>query len=223
MIDSAITELYASVDWSDVDFTKTNDELAECVLSRLGPIPGKRILDLGCGSATLCVELALRGFDVVGLDLHVTPARARAKARRVKFALLEQDMSTMSFKEEFAAIVNWDVSGIGLLASDEANIDIVRRVYDALLPGGKFLLETYNVEFIKANPGRVEGLTFQAETNRCFPTQSEAPSIRFFSKEEWQTIAERIGFTFLRAWGGLDGRVFETNSKMLVLAYAKET
>ncbi len=127
----------------------------------------------------------------------------------------------MDFRQEFAAIVNWDISGIGLLPSDEDNINIVKRVYDALLPGGRFLVETYNVEYIQDNPGRVEGLIFHAETNRCVPTRSGAPSIRLFSKNEWQTLVEGIGFAFLGAWGDLDGYDFDTGSRILVFLCAK--
>lgn len=221
MTKSEIKELYALIDWSDVDFTKANHELADRVLSRLGSIPGKRILDLGCGSASLGVELAHRGFDVVGLDLQVAPARARAEARGVKLVLLEQDMSTMDFRQEFDAIINWDISGVGLLPSDEDNIDIIRRVYDALLPGGKFLVETYNLEYVQCNPGSVEGLVFHAETKRCVPTRPGSPSIRLFSRDEWQTIAERIGFVFSGAWANMSGSEFDASGKFLVLICTK--
>ena len=137
MIHKDIRKLYSTVDWSNADFTERFDGLAEAVLRLLGDLPGKRILDLGCGSASLGVELAVRGFDVVGLDLHIAPARQRVAARRVTVELIEQDMSQMTFSEEFDAIVNWDVGGIGLFPTDEENIDIVKRVYRALVAEGR--------------------------------------------------------------------------------------
>src|SRR5690349_17968025 len=53
---------------------------ADLVASLLGPPPGA-VLDAGCGTGRLAIELGRRGYEAVGVD--VDPAlldRARAKA-----------------------------------------------------------------------------------------------------------------------------------------------
>lgn len=43
--------------------------------------PGKRVLDAGCGTGRVAIELARRGFDVTGVDVDAAMlATARAKA-----------------------------------------------------------------------------------------------------------------------------------------------
>jgi SAM-dependent methyltransferase len=219
MIDEEIKERYSAYDWSGVDFAEKPpwiDDVVDGFLFAMGDLPGKRILDLGCGSATLGVELAERGYDVVGLDLHVEPARKRARARGASVQLIEQDMSEMTFSEDFDAVINWDVSGIGLFPTDEENIEVVRRVSDALVDGGKFFLETYHLPYIQNHPGRVEGLVYSSETNRCsttvcrtMPDGTERTwdiSVRYFTGEEWRGILERVGLEFIGAWDALSIR-----------------
>ncbi len=212
-----IREFYAAVDWSRTDFSKENEELARNVLRLLGNLPGRRILDLGCGSASLAVELAARGFDVSALDIFIAPAQQRVATRRANVRLVEQDVLDMDFHEEFDAVINWDVSGIGLFPSDEQNIDIVVRVHAALVPGGKFLVETYNLDHVRENPGTVEGLIFDPATKRCVVRKLSVPSIRLFSLDEWKAILADTGFEFLGSWASLAGDEFSLESKMLVV------
>src|SRR3712207_8663243 len=49
------------------------------VLRWLGPKPGERILDLGCGDGALTLEVAAQGAEVVGVD---TSEDLLAAARR---------------------------------------------------------------------------------------------------------------------------------------------
>lgn len=225
MIGHDLKSLYASQTWSSSEFYEKHDALADNVISRLGDLPGRRVLDLGCGSAALAVELAQRGFETVGLDWHIEPARHRCEARKVQIELIEQDMAEMAFREQFDAVVNWDVSGIGLLPTESENLSVVRRVYDALVENGKFLIETYNSPFARKHG--IERLTYDSQIGRCvgtvtkkMPNGSEKTwelSIRLFSMEEWQGIFSEIGFQFMGAWGSLSGEELSDESRMLVV------
>ena len=58
------------------------DEYDLALLEALGPLPGLRVLELGCGRGNLTLELLQRGADVVALDLSaamVDLARGRAE------------------------------------------------------------------------------------------------------------------------------------------------
>ncbi len=220
-----LRELYAGHDWSGVDLTERHEALADEVLALLAPLPGKRVLDLGCGSATLAVELAARGFDAMGLDLTVEVARRRSEARHVSVTLVEGDMAEMTLRDEFDAVVNWDVSGLGLFPTDEENIAVVRRVHEALVPGGKFLVESYNPA--RARRRGIEVLTYDERRGRFTGTVSRRLpdgrtrtwdlSMRFFSLEEWRRIFADTGFAFLGAWGSMSREPLTDDSKMLVV------
>ncbi len=229
MNDESLSSLYMTVDWSATDWTERDDVLPYQMLSLLDDLPGCRILDLGCGSASLGVELAERGYDVTCLDLYVQPARERAAARRAQIRFVEQDMSEMAFAGEFDAVINWDVSGIGLKPTDEDNIDIVRRVYDALVPGGKFLIETYNLAFARQHG--IDVLTYDGASGRCIGDITRTLvdgcqrtwnlSLRLFSIEEWRAILCGLGFSVLGVWGSRSKTELSTESKMLVILAQK--
>lgn len=215
-----LRDFYAGADWSHTDFYSHDDLLADRILALLGEIPGKRILDLACGSASLGIELAARGFDVTGLDLWGEPARKRMAARNVVIRFLEQDMRMMSFDNEFDAVVNWDVSGIGVLGTDEQNIDVVRRIHRALVPGGKILIETYNTEYARRN--EIEGLRYDPQDKRCKGRiRGYNLSARLFSLSEWQQIFKELDFKLLKTCRSLSGDPFQDSSGMLVMVAEK--
>jgi len=76
------------------------DDEAELVC-RLG---GERILDAGCGTGRLAVELARRGRSVVGVDNDVDMLdRARARSEHVSWVLA--DLATMELPAAFDLVV----------------------------------------------------------------------------------------------------------------------
>ncbi len=72
------------------------DRMRATLLGWLPPdLSGRRILDAGCGTGQLAVELALRGAEVVAVDLSptlVAHARARAESAGVSVAFHAGDM-----------------------------------------------------------------------------------------------------------------------------------
>ncbi|MBN2584391.1 MAG: class I SAM-dependent methyltransferase [Planctomycetes bacterium] len=182
------------------------------IVSLLEPLPGRRVLDLGCGTAALAVELAARGYDVTGLDWVIEPARRRVAACGAKVRLIEQNMAAMSFDAEFDAVVNWDISGVGMLPADEENIDLLRRIARAVAPGGKVLVETYHPAYVRNHPGKVEGLVFNDATGRCEMTVARPSpngasrtwqvSIRCFEPAQWRDLLHEVGLDLLGLWSG---------------------
>jgi ubiquinone/menaquinone biosynthesis C-methylase UbiE len=68
-----------------------------------------RILDLCFGPGRVAVELAHRGYDVVGLDLneqYIALARELAEREGVQATFLTGDMRAIPFESHFDAIIN---------------------------------------------------------------------------------------------------------------------
>jgi SAM-dependent methyltransferase len=60
--------------------------------------PGRRVLDAGCGTGRVAIELATRGFDAVGVDLdEAMLATARAKAPQIEW--VHADLASVELTE----------------------------------------------------------------------------------------------------------------------------
>lgn len=63
-------------------------DLVEALLADRPTGPAPRVLDAGCGTGRVAIELAARGFEVVGIDLDPSMlARARVKAPALRWHL----------------------------------------------------------------------------------------------------------------------------------------
>lgn len=105
------------------------------LLQLLGPKPGERILDVGCGTGQLAHEIAAAGAEVVGVD--ASPAMitaARENFPPLCFALC--DVAAMSFENEFDAVFSNAV--LHWVSDQESAIASIRK---ALRVGGRFVFE----------------------------------------------------------------------------------
>lgn len=122
---------------------------ATFVEESLGVQKGGVLLDLGCGAGQHAVELASRGYNVVGYDLSLTMlalAADEAQERSQKINFLQGDMREMAFEEMFDAVFCWATS-FGFF-DEEKNASVLRRVHRALRQSGMFLLDLANRDFV---------------------------------------------------------------------------
>jgi trans-aconitate methyltransferase len=107
----------------------------EGLVELLNPKPGEAILDLGCGSGQLTAKIAEAGARVSGIDLSPDMiAQASANYPGIEFSV--GDATTFALAEPVDAVfsnavLHWVNDAAGAIA----------RVYSALKPGGRFVLE----------------------------------------------------------------------------------
>ncbi len=107
------------------------------------------MLDLCCGTGRQAIELARRGYEVVGFDLSLAMlARAgdEAQERDVKLNFVQGDMREMTFESQFDGVYCWNTS-FGFF-DEETNAQVINRVHRSLKQGGLFLLDVVNRDFI---------------------------------------------------------------------------
>ncbi|MVO99041.1 class I SAM-dependent methyltransferase [Paenibacillus lutrae] len=126
------------VDWDAGHYDKQMDFVAKhgrSVLELLGPVQGESVLDLGCGTGSLSVELAELGADVTGVDLSETmieQARLKYPGLRFEVGDMRSYRSHRPFDAVFSnAALHW------VPQADEA----ARTVAEALKPGGRLVAE----------------------------------------------------------------------------------
>jgi len=122
--------------WSASDYAKNGQfvpELAGAIFAMLGPKPGERILDLGCGDGTLTAEIRAAGADVLGVDLS---EELLAVARMKGLAVQKADGHALDFVQEFDAV--FSNAALHWMRAPDLVIAGVAR---ALRPKGRFVGE----------------------------------------------------------------------------------
>jgi SAM-dependent methyltransferase len=244
------------VDLFDEDYLRTLPFLtpqatqseAEFVIEAMSLAPGAQVLDVGCGYGRHAMELAARGFHVVGLDLS-TPLLVRggeeAHRRGLTINFIRGDMRELDFENQFDAAYSL-FSTFGYF-DDETNKKTLQNIARALKPNGKVLIEILNRDYVIADlPTRVwwEGdgcvvleevelnyFSSRIQVNRSVVFDDgrqleQEISVRAYSLHEVGKLMHAAGFRVLEVSGGyqMKGRFFGNQSRhIIVLAERKET
>ncbi|MCP9490472.1 MAG: class I SAM-dependent methyltransferase [Solirubrobacteraceae bacterium MAG38_C4-C5] len=119
---------------------------AEFIVEKLALEPGAAILDLACGRGRVAVELARLGFGVTGLDLSprsLELPRETAHDAGLDIQFVRRDMRQLDAEEAFDAVINvW--TSFGYFEREEDHGLVLDTVARALVPGGRFLIDTIN-------------------------------------------------------------------------------
>jgi len=130
--------------YADKDYVAECD-LLEVIFARAGrPVHG--LLDLGCGTGRHAVELASRGYEIVGVDLSeamLERARRRATAEGAAgTTFLQGDIATIELDRSFDAVLSM-FAVVGYQLSDAAVRATFANVRRHLEPGGVFVFDVW--------------------------------------------------------------------------------
>lgn len=130
--------------------------------------PASPVLDVGCGSGDLSIHLAQLGYEVVGIDFVETAIRqAREKvavlpaevARLLNFQVADA-LKPSLLQQKFSAVVD---SGFFHLFTPEQCEQLIDELAKTLLPGGRYYLHEFAVEFPVPNmPRQIRAEELQA-------------------------------------------------------------
>ena len=106
-----------------------------------------RILDIGCGTGRHSIELARRGYTVVGVDLsesQLKRAKEKTSAQKLSIVFKKHDARKLSFINEFDLVIMLCEGAFPLMETDEMNFQILKNTSNALKPKGKLIFTTLN-------------------------------------------------------------------------------
>lgn len=113
-----------------------------------------RLLDLGCGPGLYCERFAERGVQATGIDLSgnsLAYARASAAQRGLTIEYVQASYLTLDAYAEFdaATLIYFD---LGVLSETDRD-EVLRRVWRALRPGGRFAFDLKTPSYPHAPDG----------------------------------------------------------------------
>jgi len=213
------------------------------VVSLLGIKRGERILDLCCGVGRHSLELARRGFEVVGVDrtaAYIEKARQSAKKRDLDVEFAMADMREVYEPSRFDVVINM-FGSFGYLESPEDDRRVGKNMHASLRPGGRFLIETKGREIAARdfqersweehddmlvlaerkpveNWGRIETRYLVIRGNQRF---EHTVSLRSFSSTELSALLADCGFSSVNVYGNLEGRDYDHEAERLAVVGTK--
>jgi SAM-dependent methyltransferase len=206
---------------------------------------GARILDLCCGHGRHLLPLAKMGYQMTGLDLSekaLAILAESAKNKKIKIRIIRSDMRKIPFESEFDAVINM-FSAFGYLETDYEDFKVLKAVAKALKPGGKFLIDIMNRDWMLANfqpkswekIGKLlvlEERIYDAKTHRLTVKiqildekgrwHKTAHTHRVYSLGEIRKNLSKAGLKIIQAYGDTIGnKEFTRDSRRLVILATK--
>lgn len=214
----------------------TNAE-ARFIIRHLRVGPRKNFLDCPCGIGRVALPLAAQGLRVTGVDItpsYIDEMLGRADRRGLKIRGSVGDMRRIDYENEFDAAGNlW--TSFGFFDREADNMLVLRRMYRALKPGGRFLLHVINRDWVMANfhPSDwfeargvkiLEKRSFDFATSTSLSTwtfikdgekSSHEIHIRMYSYHELIAMFRRVGFVDIEGYGSTNDTPITLNSRMM--------
>ncbi len=203
---------------------------------------GFRIMDIACGAGRHALEFARKGFCVTANDLSpylLQCTRQQASTEQLSVHCTERDMRDIAEKHTFHLIVQL-FSSFGYFESEQDDMAVLHNVFQALLPGGWYVLDLINAEHLKNNlcPHSRKSIgNLSVDEHRkisrnrvikdiCITSQEESlefqESVRLFEPEHIQAMLRETGFDVELILGDYKGAVFSASDSPRMLLFCRK-
>ena len=228
----------------------TVSQVLSSLLTRYGKSRGL-LLDLACGTGSVSVRLAEKGYEVIGVDLSpemLSEAQNKAYSAGQNILFLCQDMTALDLYGTVDAAV-CTLDGLCHLPDEESVQAALRKVSLFMNPGGVFLFDVNSVYKHRAVLGNntfvydtddvycvwqntllPDGVTVQMDLDFFEPVsdagdyvrQSERFTERAYPRETLEAMLKKAGFTVLDVFDGYSEKPAHDTSERLLFAVRKD-
>lgn len=234
-----------TLDIQDQSWVEDTGRQVDFIVKELDLRGGEKILDLACGFGRHSLELARRGFSVVGVDItpeYIEYAANAAESENLNARFICADIRETDFRGEFDAVLNMADGAVGYLENDEENLKIFKVVSEALKRGGRHFMDVMNGDYADAHfPCNLwddgeKGLTLSrfewnaetrillyAQSDHAYgnalsrPVMEEGNPIRLYSLGEIKSIFSELGMEVKNAWADFDGKPSSANDIQMMV------
>ncbi|HEY6865802.1 MAG TPA: class I SAM-dependent methyltransferase [Candidatus Eisenbacteria bacterium] len=223
---------------------KTRAEV-EFIAGALGLESPGAVLDVACGFGRHAIGMARRGHRVTGVDFnprYLEIAAEEARRAGVEVRWVTGDMRALPFDREFDAVYSFFTS-FGYFG-DEENERVLAGIARALVPGGRFLIDMANRDWLLTHPLQrvwqqrddgsllAEEVALDLKSSRVRSRQiliepqgghrvTKEFDLRAYTCAELSALCARHGLDVREVWGGADRSEYSTESRRLVLLAAR--
>ena len=228
----------------------TVSQVLSSLLTRYGKSRGL-LLDLACGTGSVSVRLAQKGYEVIGVDLSpemLSEAQNKAYSAGQNILFLCQDMTALDLYGTVDAAV-CTLDGLCHLPDEESVFAALQKVSLFMNPGGVFLFDVNSVYKHRAVLGNntfvydtddvycvwqntllSDGVTVQMDLDFFEPVsdegdyvrQSERFTERAYPRETLEAMLKKTGFTVLDVFDGYSEKPAHDTSERLLFAVRKD-
>lgn len=196
-IESEHDKFYGSIAGHYAGIFPLNPTQVQCVRKELDSLEGKAVLDIGCGTGELAYALALEGASVTAIDLNdplLNEARNNRSHERILYRKANMLHTARLFgRSKFDGVICLGNTLVHLMNPMQMR-DLFSGVLTVLKPGGVFILQLLNYDYIFKNGidtlPLIENETLRFDrTYRFVPNTRE---IRFHTKLTIKATGEVI-------------------------------
>lgn len=166
----------------------------------------KHLLDVGCGTGSLCLALAQKPYQLTGIDLDaamIAKAQEKNQHKNVRFQVLDMLKIGTHFQAHRFDVILCYGNTLVHLPDKKSVLDFFIQVRQLLKPGGTFLIQLINYDRILEQ--QLSGL----------PT-IETDHLAFERKYTFYPDRQKILFRTLLSWKNSD-RMLENSQWLLPL------
>jgi cyclopropane fatty-acyl-phospholipid synthase-like methyltransferase len=240
--DESFWKTFAPTMFNQERLDVTTEEI-DHIIKLLNVEKGTKILDLCCGIGRHSLELARRGYSVVGVDLteeYLAKARKQAESEGLHIEFIRNDMRHFCQIESFDAIINM-FTAFGYFEDVSDDKRVLLNVWSSLRKGGKLLIDIIGKEviakmFSEREWRKCNDNIFLRESKVCQnwswcqnkwmmlengKLKEFSFGHRIYSAVELASLLNDSGFSSVNIYGDLAGAEYDHNAKRLIAVAGK--